>query len=115
MLEAGLMEKWLRDTLLEHEHLAFLRRERKQQNWKLNISLNEEDDDDKQQRAGPALSKSNSEKMSMAQLEAENIHNFRIDELESVFFLYLCGNAIALIVFLLQISWINITDTHIGF
>lgn len=91
MLETGLMEKWLTDTLQEHEHRAFLKRQLKQK-WETLSSALSKGVDTKPQKTA-------------AEMEAMNIHNFRIDEFEAAFILYLNGNAIAIACFLLRLFW----------
>lgn len=91
MLETGLMNKWLTDTLLEHEHRAFLKRQLKQK-WETHTSALNNGAETKPQKTA-------------AEMEAMNIHNFRIDEFEAAFILYFSGNTAAIIWFSLCIFW----------
>lgn len=91
MLETGLMNKWLTDTLLEHEHRAFLKKQRKQK-WETYSSALGKGSETKPQKTA-------------AEMEAMNLHKFRIDEFEAAFVLYLSGNAVAIAWFLLRLCW----------
>ena len=88
MMESGLTEKWFINILHEHEHRAMEQRRQRR------LQSNYDD--------SSSISFSTT---SMAQLEAEHVHNFGINDLGSVFILYLYGNLVACLVFLFRIGY----------